>query len=87
MWFFFEMCFHFQNVKGFVSVVFPFSKKTQLSTKIRTFRTNSFTDKIVNKQLNIHKAFKFVSVVKNLLFITSDMIYLHICTPTPSSFR
>ena len=27
MWFFFEMCFHFQNVKGFVSVVFPFSKK------------------------------------------------------------
>ena len=27
MWFFFEMCFHFQNVKGFMSVVFPFSKK------------------------------------------------------------
>ena len=23
MWFFFEMCFHFQNVKGFVSVVSP----------------------------------------------------------------
>ena len=25
---FFEMCFHFQNVKGFVSVVFPFPKTT-----------------------------------------------------------
>ena len=23
MWFFFQMCFHFQNLKGFVSVFFP----------------------------------------------------------------
>ena len=27
MWFIFKMCFHFQNVKGFVSIVFPFSEK------------------------------------------------------------
>ena len=27
MWVSFEMCFHCQNVKGFVSVAFPFSKK------------------------------------------------------------
>ena len=33
MWFFFEMCFHFQNMKGFVSVVFPKNKKTQLYLK------------------------------------------------------
>ena len=26
MWFFFEMCFHFQNVKRFVSILFPFSE-------------------------------------------------------------
>ena len=28
MWFFFKMCFHFQNVKGFVSVFFLFRKNT-----------------------------------------------------------
>ena len=28
MWFFFEMCFHFQNVKGFVSGFFLFPKNT-----------------------------------------------------------
>ena len=27
MWFFFKMCFHFQNVKGFVGISFPFTKK------------------------------------------------------------
>ena len=27
MWFLFEVCFHFHNVKGLVSVFFPFSKK------------------------------------------------------------
>ena len=30
---FFEMCFHFQNVKGFVSVVFPFSEKHNCKQK------------------------------------------------------
>ena len=30
MWFFFEMCFHFQNVKGFVSCCYSFFRKTQL---------------------------------------------------------
>ena len=33
MWFIFEMCFHFQNVKGFVSVVFPFSEKHNCKQK------------------------------------------------------
>ena len=30
------------------------------------FTTKRFTDEVVNKQRNIYKAFKFVSVVKNL---------------------
>ena len=34
--------------------------------KICTVTTNSFTDEVVLKQQNIYKAFKFVSVVKNL---------------------
>ena len=33
MCFFFEMCLHFQNVKGFLSVVFPFNLKIQLWKK------------------------------------------------------
>ena len=33
MWFFFEMCFHFQNVKGFMCVVFPFSEKHNCKQK------------------------------------------------------
>ena len=33
MWFFFETCFHFQNVKGFVSVVFSFSEKHNCKQK------------------------------------------------------
>ena len=32
MWFFFEMCFHFQNVKGFLSF-FPFSEKYNCKQK------------------------------------------------------
>ena len=35
-----------------------------------TFTINSFTDEVVNKQRNIYRAFKFVSVVNYLLFIT-----------------
>ena len=57
-------------MKGFVSVVFPFSKNTivnkNLETKICTVTTNSFTDEVVNEQRNIFKPFKFASVVKNL---------------------
>ena len=33
MWFFFKMSFHFQNVKGFVSVVFPFTEKHNCKQK------------------------------------------------------
>ena len=58
MWFFFEMCFHFQNVKSFVSVVFPFSEKhnckQKFVNKICTGTTNSFTDKVVKKPRNIY---------------------------------
>ena len=32
MWFFFEMCFHFQNVKGFESFFFHFSEKNCLGS-------------------------------------------------------
>ena len=35
MWFFFEMCFHFQNMKGFVSVVFPFLEKHNCKQKCK----------------------------------------------------
>ena len=62
---FFEMCFHFQNVKGFVSVVFPFSEKHNCKQKSAHSLQIYFTDEVVNKQRNIDKAFKFVSVVKN----------------------
>ena len=76
----FRMSFHFQNVvllrnvfsfqsvKGSVSVFFFFPKTVvnkYLSTKICTVTTNSLTD-VVNKQQNIYKTLKFVSVVKNL---------------------
>ena len=62
------MCFCFQNVKGFISVVFPFSEKHDCKQKF--VNKDSFTGEVVKQQRNIHKAFKFVSVVKNIQFIT-----------------
>ena len=59
------MCFHFRNVKGFVSVVFPFSEKYNRKQK-SVHSLQIFTDEVVNKKRNIYNAFKFVSVVKNL---------------------
>ena len=50
------MSFHFQSVKGFVSVFFIFKKNTIVKK----------TDEVVNTQKNIFKAFEFVSVVKIL---------------------
>ena len=64
MRFFFEMCFCFQNVKGFISVVFPFSEKHDCKQKF--VNKDSFTGEVVKQQRNIHKAFKFVFVFKNL---------------------
>ena len=72
----FGMSFHFQNVILFRNV-FSFSKCERFwvffpfSKKIFAFTTNSFTDEVVNKQRNIYKAFKFVSVqsrIHNLLY-------------------
>ena len=66
------MCFHFQNVKGFVSVVFPFSEKHNCKQKfvkkffLQSLQISSVTDEVVKKQQNIYKVFEFVSVVKNL---------------------
>jgi hypothetical protein len=52
------MSFHFQNVKGFVSVVFPFSEKhnckQKFANKICTGTTKSLTDEVVKKQRNIY---------------------------------
>jgi hypothetical protein len=54
----FSMSFHFQNVKGFVSVVFPFSEKhnckQKFANKICTGTTKSLTDEVVKKQWNIY---------------------------------
>ena len=65
-------------MKGFVSVVFPFSEKHNCKQKFVNKNlyshttTNSFIDEVVKKQRNIYKSFKFVSVVKNLYFIISN---------------
>ena len=58
MWFFFEMYFHFQNVKGFVSVVFPFSEKhnckqksvhsLQIALLMRLWTNNEIYIKLLN---------------------------------------
>ena len=58
LWFFFEMCFHFQNVKGFASVVFPFSEKynfkqksvhsLQISLLMRLWTNNEICTKLLN---------------------------------------
>ena len=65
MWFIFEMCYHFQNVEGLMSVFFSFFSKKhdckqKLETKICTVTTNSFTDEVVKKQ----QAFRIVSAFK-----------------------
>ena len=70
MRFFFKVCFHFQNERGFVSIVFPFSEKHICQQK-SVHSLQSRTDEVVNKQQNIYEAFIFVSVVKNLKFIIS----------------
>ena len=64
MRFFFEMCFRFQNVKGFINVVFPFSEKHDCKQKF--VNKDNFTGEVVKQQRNIHKTFKFVFVFKNL---------------------
>ena len=65
----------FSKCERFRDFWFPFSEKHNISwikTKsadlywICTVTKNSFTDEVVTKQRNIYKAFKFVSVVKNL---------------------
>ena len=67
----FGMSFHFQNVVPFRNVL-SFSKCERFCEcsfafkEISTFTASSFTDEVVNKQQNMCKAFKFVSVVKNL---------------------
>ena len=79
----FGMSFHFQNVVLFQNL-FSFSKCERFREVFfflfpkntivnKTVTTNSFTEEVVLKNTrNIYKAFKFVSVVKNLLFIISD---------------
>ena len=46
IWFFFETCFHFQNVKGFVSVVFPFSEKHNCKS-VKSLQKASLTRKYI----------------------------------------
>ena len=48
MRFFFEMCFRFQNVKGFINVVFPFSEKHDCKQKF--VNKDSFTGEVVKQQ-------------------------------------
>ena len=57
----FKMCFHLQNVKGFVSVGFPFSEGQNCKQKFVNKNLYShYTDEVVLNQRNIYKAFKFV---------------------------
>ena len=53
------MSYHFQNVKGFMSVVVPFSEKHNCKQKfvnkiLCTVTSNSFTDKVVLKNNKIY---------------------------------
>ena len=77
MWFFFEMCFHFQNVKGFVSVVFPFSEKhnckqksvhsLQIALLMRLWTNNEIYIKLLNLfQLSRIYNLLYVSLSKSL---------------------
>ena len=68
MWFVFKICFHFQNVKGFVSVVFP---KTTIVNKNLYI---SFTDEVVNKQQNIYKTLNLFQLARiyNLLYFETE---------------
>mgnify|MGYP007048885485 CR=1 FL=1 len=78
--FIFKMCFHFQNVKGFVSVVFPISKKhnckqksvisLQIALLMRLWTNNNIY--IYIKLLNL---FQF-STIYNLLHICKP-VFLH----------
>ena len=54
-------------MKGFLRFFFLFPKNT-IVNKIFIFTTNTFSDEVVNNQRNIYKAFKFVSVVKNVIY-------------------
>ena len=56
--------------------VFSFFRKivNKFVNKNLTVTTNSFTEEDINKYRNIYKALKFVSVIKNLQFLSSISI-------------
>ena len=80
MWFSFKMCFHFQNMKGFVIFVFTFSKKhnckqksvhsLQIALLIRLWTNNKIYIKLLN--------FFLLSRIYNLLYLYSFVpIYIY----------
>ena len=77
VWFFFEMCFHFQNVKGFVSVVFPFSEKHNCKQKsVHSLQIALLMRMWTNNELYM-KLLNLLQFFKNLLFIMSELASLN----------
>ena len=73
--FFFSNCaFIFKIRKVLLSFDFPFSEKHNCKQKSVHSLQIAFTNEVVNKHQNIYKAFKFVSVVKNLSFIINNFL-------------
>ena len=78
MWFSFEMCFHFQNMKGFVIFVFPFSEKhnckqksvhsLQIALLMRLWTNNEIYIKLLNLVL--------LSRIYNLLYLSRNPIQI-----------
>ena len=68
MLFFFEMGFHFQNVKGFVSVVFPFSTKDNCKQKsVRSLQITLLMMLWINNEIYIK--------LLNLFWFQESIIY------------
>ena len=71
MWFVFKMCVHFQNGKGSVSVVFPFSEKK------RNCKQNlHIHKKIYIKLLNLFQLSRIYDLLYPTLVLTVDTVDL-----------
>ena len=77
--FFFEMCFRFQNEKGFVSIVFPFSEKLHWKQKsVHLLKRYWCHDNFSKVNLSILSNIKYIGISNDTrsapyTLVTSDL--------------
>ena len=78
---FFEMCFHFQNVKGFASVVFSFSEKNKCNQKCVHSQQIALLKRLwTNNDMNIKLLNLFqLSRIYNLSYLFNNLCLCYLC--------